>query len=93
MTFIAMRLFSMPYALLISVIVGITQMVPIIGPWCSGAVGALIILVTDPPMTVWFIIALLVVQQLEANLVYPRAHIRMGEPPRGAEALCARHAG
>ena len=33
MTFIAMRLFSMPYALLISVIVGITQMVPIIGPW------------------------------------------------------------
>ena len=72
MTFIAMRLFSMPYALLISVIVGITQMVPIIGPWCSGAVGALIILVTDPPMTVWFIIALLVVQQLEANLVYPR---------------------
>ena len=46
MTFIAMRLFSMPYAL--------------------------IILVTDPPMTVWFIIALLVVQQLEANLVYPR---------------------
>lgn len=72
MTFIAMRIFSMPYALLISVIVGITQMVPIIGPWCSGAVGALIIFVTDPPMTIWFIVMLLVVQQLEANLVYPK---------------------
>lgn len=71
MTFIAMELASMPYALLISVIVGITQIVPIIGPWCSGAVGALIILVADPPMAIWFIVLLLVVQQLEANLVYP----------------------
>jgi predicted PurR-regulated permease PerM len=72
LTFIAMQIFSMPYSVLISVIVGVTQMVPIIGPWCSGAVGALIILVTDPPMTVWFIVMLLVVQQLEANVFYPR---------------------
>lgn len=71
MTFVSMRIFSMPYALLISVIVGVTQMIPIIGPWCSGAIGALIILVTDPPMTVCFIIVLFIVQQLEANLIYP----------------------
>lgn len=72
MTFIPMQLLSFPYALLISVIVGVTQMVPIIGPWCSGAVGALIILVTAPEKTIWFIVLLLIVQQLEANLVYPK---------------------
>ena len=72
MTFLMMVIFDFPYAVLISVIVGVTQMVPIIGPWVSGALGVLIILVTDPPKALWFAIAVFTVQQLEANLVYPR---------------------
>ena len=46
--FIGMTIFGFPYALLISVVVGITQIVPIIGPWVSALFGALIILVSDP---------------------------------------------
>ncbi len=72
MTFITMAICGFPYAVLISVIVGVTQIVPIIGPWASGAAGVLIILVTDPPMALWFALAVFAVQQVEANLVYPR---------------------
>lgn len=72
MTYIMMLIFGFPYALLISVIVGVTQIVPIIGPWVSAALGVLIIFVTDPPSAIWFAIGVFAVQQLEANLVYPR---------------------
>jgi len=72
MTYLMMVIFGFPYAVLISVCVGVTQMIPIIGPWVSGAFGVLIIFVTDPPMALWFALGVFVVQQLEANLVYPR---------------------
>lgn len=70
--FIGMTIFGFPYALLISVVVGITQIVPIIGPWVSALFGALIILVSDPSRVIWFIALVLVVQQIEANVFYPR---------------------
>ena len=70
--FIGMSLFGFPYALLISVVVGATQIVPIIGPWVSALFGALIILVSDPSRVLWFIVLVLVVQQIEANVFYPR---------------------
>ena len=70
--FIAMTIFGFPYALLISVVVGVTQIVPIIGPWVSALFGALIILVSDPSRVIWFIVLVLVVQQIEANVFYPR---------------------
>lgn len=72
MTYVMMLLFGFPYAVLISVIVGMTQMVPILGPWLAGAFGALIIFVTNPPQALWFALALVVVQQIDNNLVYPR---------------------
>ena len=70
--FIAMTIFGFPYALLISVVVGVTQIVPIIGPWVSALFGALIILVSYPSRVIWFIVLVLVVQQIEANVFYPR---------------------
>ena len=70
--FIAMTIFGFPYALLISVVVGVTQIVPIIGPWVSALFGALIILVSDPSRVIWFIVLVLVVQQIEANVFSPR---------------------
>ena len=53
-------------------IIGFTQIVPIVGPWLGAIVGGLFILFVDPPRTVWFIVLILVVQQLDNNLVYPR---------------------
>lgn len=70
--FIAMSIFSFPYALLISVTIGCTQIVPIVGPWIGAAVGALLILIVDPPRAIWFVIMLLIVQQLDNNIIYPR---------------------
>lgn len=72
MCFIGMTIFRFPYALLISVLVGLTQIVPVIGPWFSAILGALIIMMTDPVMAMWFLVFIVVVQQLECNLVYPR---------------------
>lgn len=72
MCFISMKIFDFPYALLISVFVGITQIVPIIGPWISGIIGVLIVLMVDPTKALWFAVDIIIVQQLEANLVYPR---------------------
>ncbi len=70
--FIGMSIFAFPFALLISVSVGVMQMAPVVGPWASAILGALIILVADPPRALWFLIFILVVQQIEANLIYPR---------------------
>ncbi|HWS28687.1 MAG TPA: AI-2E family transporter [Clostridia bacterium] len=70
--FMGMQILGFPYPLLISFMVGITQMAPIIGPWASGILGALIILMVDPPMALWFIVFIVIVQQIEENLFYPR---------------------
>ncbi|OQA71446.1 MAG: putative inner membrane protein [Firmicutes bacterium ADurb.Bin248] len=72
MTYLMMLIFGFPYAVLISVIVAMSQMVPILGPWFSGAVGVFIIFVTNPPQALWFALAMFIVQQIDDNLVYPR---------------------
>ena len=70
--FIGMQIIGFPYPLLISFMVGITQMAPIIGPWVSGILGALIILMVNPPMALWFIVFIIAVQQIEVIVFYPR---------------------
>lgn len=70
--FIGMSLLNFPFALLISVLVGVSQLIPIVGPWISAAVGVFIIFVVDPPRALWFLIFILAVQQVEGNLIYPR---------------------
>ena len=70
--FIGMQIIGFPYPLLISFMVGITQLAPIIGPWASGILGALIILMVDPSKALWFIVFIVAVQQIEENLFYPR---------------------
>lgn len=70
--FIGMSIFKFPFALLISVMVGVGQIVPIVGAWFSAAVGTLIIFVVDPARAVWFLVLLLAIQQFEGNVIYPR---------------------
>ncbi|MEG0895396.1 MAG: AI-2E family transporter [Oscillospiraceae bacterium] len=70
--FIGMKIFGMEYAPLISVIVGITNMVPIVGPIIGSIPGVLIMLMVKPIMALWFIIFIVVLQQLESNLIYPK---------------------
>jgi len=70
--FIGMTVLNMKYALLISVIIGLTNMVPIVGPIIGAVPGTLIMLMVDPSKALWFIIFIVILQQLESNLIYPR---------------------
>lgn len=47
-------------------------MIPVFGAWLGGGLGAFLILLADPIKAVWFIIYLLLLQQVEGNLIYPK---------------------
>lgn len=70
--FIGMSIFRMPYAGIISILVGFTALVPIFGAFIGTGVGAFLILLEDPIKAFWFIVFIIVLQQLEGNLIYPR---------------------
>lgn len=69
--FIAMSIFRMPYVLLISIFIGVTALIPVIGAWIGCIAGALLILVNNPMQALWFVVMFLIIQQLEGNLIYP----------------------
>lgn len=69
--FVTMSIFKFPYALMISVVIAITALIPIAGAFIGCAVGVFLILVVDAKMAFWFIIMFLVIQQIEGNLIYP----------------------
>jgi len=70
--FLGMLIFGFPYAAVVSVIISITALVPIFGAWIGGAVSALLILMVNPLKALLFAVFLLILQQLEGNLIYPR---------------------
>ena len=69
---IGMAIFRMPYALVVSVIVGFTALIPVFGAYVGTAVGAFLILLAEPVKALWFVVFIVVLQQLEGNLIYPR---------------------
>lgn len=69
--FIGMSIFRMPYALLISTIIGITALIPIFGALIGTIPGIFIIFMVDPMKAIYFLILIIVIQQLEGNLIYP----------------------
>ena len=70
--FLGMVIFGFPYAPVVGVLIGFTALIPIFGAFIGAAVGAFLILLVDPMKAVWFIVYLLILQQLEGNLIYPR---------------------
>lgn len=70
--FVGMIMFKMPYPLLISVIIGCTNMIPIFGPIIGTIPGAFILLMINPTKALWFIVFIVVLQQIESNLIYPK---------------------
>lgn len=70
--FIGMIILRIPYALLISVIVAITALIPIFGAFIGTIPSAFIILLIDPMKALWFVIFIVVLQQVEGNLIYPK---------------------
>jgi predicted PurR-regulated permease PerM len=70
--FIGMSIFSMPYPLLISVIIAVTSLIPIFGAFIGTIPAAFIIFIIDPIRALWFIAFIIVLQQFEGNVIYPR---------------------
>ena len=70
--FTGMSLLGFPYALLISVIIALTNIIPLVGPWIGAILPVFILFMVEPMQAFWFIVFLLVLQQIESNLIYPR---------------------
>lgn len=62
----------MPYDLLISVIIGVTNIIPFFGPFIGAIPSALLVLLVDPKMCLWFVIFIIVLQQIDGNIIGPK---------------------
>ncbi len=71
MFLVVMVIFRLPYALLISVLIAFTALIPIFGAFIGCAVGALLIFMGSPAKALIFIIMFLILQQIEGNFIYP----------------------
>lgn len=70
--FVVMNLLNMPYTMLISVIVGATNVIPFFGPYIGAVPSALIVLTVSPIQCVYFLIFILVLQQFDGNILGPK---------------------
>lgn len=70
--FVGMSIMRMPYTLLISVIIGVTDLIPYFGPFIGAVPSALLILMIDPMQCLIFVIFILVLQQIEGNVIGPK---------------------
>ena len=80
--YIGMKIFRFEYALLISTIIGVTALIPVVGAIVGTVPSALLIFLINPIRAIWFIVFIIVLQQLENNLIYPRVVGKnLGIPP------------
>jgi len=69
--FIGLTILKMPYTLLVSVIVGVTNVIPVLGPYIGAIPSAILILLVDPMKGLYFIIFIFLLQQLDGNVIGP----------------------
>ena len=69
--FVLMTIFSLPYALLVSVIVGVTNIIPVFGPYIGAIPSAMLILLVSPVQALYFIILVAILQQVDGNIIGP----------------------
>lgn len=70
--FVGLSILDMPYTLLVSVIVGVTNVVPFFGPYIGAVPSAILILLSEPIKGIYFIIFILVLQQFDGNILGPK---------------------
>jgi len=71
-SFIVLSIMGMPYVVLISLIIGITNMIPFFGPFIGAIPSAVLVLLSEPKQTIPFIIFVIVLQQLDGNIIGPK---------------------
>lgn len=72
LTFVWLSIIKMPYTVLISVIVGVTNIIPFFGPFIGAIPSALLVLLVSPKKCLWFLLSILVIQQLDGNIIGPK---------------------
>lgn len=72
LTFISMTILGLPYAMLVQTIVGITNIIPIFGPFIGSIPGLLLIFIESPIQALEFGILILILQQLDGNFIEPK---------------------
>lgn len=70
--FLGLSVLDMPYTMLVSVIVGVTNVIPFFGPYIGAIPSAILILLSDPKMGIYFIIFIFLLQQLDGNIIGPK---------------------
>lgn len=70
--FIGMLILRMPYAPVVSVLVGFTALIPVFGAFIGTGIGAFLILLESPIKAIGFVVFIIILQQLEGNIIYPR---------------------
>ena len=70
--YIGCLLFKFPSALLVSVIIGVTNVIPFFGPFIGAIPATLLILIQNPIKALWFVLFVLVLQQLDGNIIGPK---------------------
>lgn len=70
--FVCLTVLKMPYALLVSVIVGVTNIIPMFGPFIGAIPSAFLILLVSPSKCIIFLIFIIILQQLDGNVIGPR---------------------
>lgn len=70
--FFGLSILDMPYVMLVSVIVGVTNVIPFFGPYIGAVPSAILILLSDPMKGLYFIIFILVLQQFDGNILGPK---------------------
>ena len=72
LTALGMLAFGMPYAVIVGVISGTTALIPILGGYIGAIVGAFLVFTVSPMQAFWFLVFIIVLQQVSGNLIYPR---------------------
>jgi len=72
MCFIGMSIFRFEYALLISVMIAVTSIIPVIGAFIGAVPSVFLLFMISPIKALWFIVFIIIVQQLENNFIYPK---------------------
>ena len=69
---LGMIVFGFPYAVMVGTLIGFTALIPVAGAYIGAAVGAIMILTVSPVKALLFLVFMVVLQQLEGNLIYPK---------------------
>ncbi|MDB0439609.1 AI-2E family transporter [Clostridioides difficile] len=72
LTFVILTVVKMPYTLLISVIIGITNIIPFFGPLFGAIPSTIIVMFVSPIQALWLLLIILIIQQIDGNIIGPK---------------------